>query len=67
MEINERSESIKNFYCNDCNRSVNCLRWKEISKSINKGSQFKCDECWEKFDKLFDKFCLDSMKCDLAI
>lgn len=50
----------KFFHCKDCNKEVECLRWKEISSSINKGSTYKCDNCWVNFDKDFDDFCLKS-------
>lgn len=55
-------QNTKTFFCNDCKHEVNVLRWKEISKSLNKGSAYKCDDCWEKFDKQFDNFCMSKVK-----
>jgi len=54
----EAPHFIKTFFCNDCKKDVSCLRWKDISPNLNKGSQYKCDECWVKFEKDFDVFCL---------
>lgn len=49
--------STKTFYCEDCRNEVPLLIWKTISKNIQMGSEYKCERCWDKFDKNFDKFC----------
>lgn len=41
--------NIRTYTCNDCNKTVNCLIWKSISKYVN-GSEYKCEKCWEKFE-----------------
>lgn len=36
------------FFCQYCNKNVDCIRWKQISEHINYGSKYKCDNCWNK-------------------
>jgi len=52
----EYENGIKTFFCEDCQREVAILKWKSISENLNKGAQYKCDECWEKFDNELDKY-----------
>lgn len=59
--------AAKTFICKDCNTEVTNLRWKSISNNINKGSQYKCDTCWDKFDKEFDTFCIKKLQKNLTI
>jgi len=59
--MNPVSFHAKTFTCLDCKNDVNCLRWKEISNSLNGSSPFKCDNCWETFDEKLDKFCMHRM------
>ncbi len=49
--------NTKKFRCLECNRDVNCIKWKTISNSLNKGPSYKCESCWENFDKEFEIFC----------
>lgn len=52
----EFENSIKTFFCEDCQREVQILKWKSISENLNKGAAYKCDDCWEKFDNELNSY-----------
>lgn len=56
---------IKTYRCNDCNKDVFCLKWFSISNNLNKGSSYKCENCWDKFDEEFNNFCNQKLKINI--
>ena len=56
METNYHiPNQMKTYICGDCNTEVSCLIWKTISKNLQ-GSEYKCENCWKKFDNNLEHF-----------